>query len=112
MTGTSHGIPVATTFVSGYFAALVNRIFKILPIRERGEATLGTYLDSLIIELLGCERLLTELNGDEGLLTLIATFQYLRDNDDLSVAVVKREVFRAISVCKKIGERFEGGDAS
>ena len=109
MTDTTYGIPLDTSFVSGYFAALVNRIFKILPIRERGETTLPSYLDSLIMELLGCENVLRELNGDEGILTLVSTFRYLRDNGDLPVAVVKREVFRAISVCKKIGERYEGG---
>ena len=111
MTDTVYGITMDNAFVSGYFASLVNRIFKILPIRERGETTLSTYLDSLIIEILGCESVLAELNGDEGILTLVSTFRYLRDNEDLPVSVVRREVFRAISVCKKIGERFEGGGA-
>lgn len=111
MMETSAGIPVDAAFVSGYFSSLVNRIYKILPIRERSESTLGVYLDSLMLELLGCEQLLTEIRGDPVLLTLLSTVRYLRDNPDLPVAVVRREVFRCISVCKKTAERYGGEDA-
>ena len=110
MIETSAGIPVDAAFVSGYFVALVNRLYKILPIRERNEKTLGTYLDSLMCELLGCEQFLMEIRGDAVLVTLLSTIQYLKDHPDLPVAVVKREVFRSISICKKLAERYGGGD--
>ena len=109
---TVYDVVIDDAAVSGYFASLINRIFKILPIREREEATLVSYLDSLAIELLGCESLLPVLSNDGEFISVLATVRYLRDNPDLSVQTVKREVFRTISSCKKIEARYgEGGEA-
>ena len=106
-----YGEPVEEVSVEAYFSSLVNRIFKILPIREREESTLGSYLDSLCLELIGCGDLLPVIGADEGFLTLLATIRSIRDHPELPVPVVRREVFRAISVCKKMMIRFGGGDA-
>ena len=41
-------------------------------------------------------------------LTLLSILQYLINYPKCLVKVVKREVFRAISICKKIGARYAG----
>lgn len=108
MTNTVYEIPVSDVLVAGYFSSLVNRVFKILPIKEREEKTLETYLDSLSMELLGCKSLIPVLNGDGAYLSILASIRYIHDNPDLPLPVIRREVFRTISVCKKIEERFSG----
>lgn len=87
--------------LKNYFDALVNSFFKILPIKETEEATLQDYIESLQIELIGCHSLYSSTNYSPLLLSLISILQYLIDND-CEVRIVKREVFKAISICKKL----------
>lgn len=98
--------------LSNYFKMLVNHFFKILPIRENEEGSLQVYIKSLQIELLGCNELVCAIHNDASYLTLISILQYLLDNPSCPVKDVKREVFKAISICNKLSEIYcdEGGD--
>lgn len=107
MINTSVNIPIGEKLVANYFEALVDCFFKILPIRESGEKTLPIYIKSLQIEILGCKEVIKELSEDPDILVLVSILQYLRDHPDSSVQTVKREVFKAISVCNKIQARYE-----
>lgn len=69
---------------------------------ESKEESLPTYLESLQIELLGCKELIVAINNDSYYLVLLSILQYFIDNPDASVRVVKREVFRAISICNRL----------
>lgn len=89
-----------------YIRGLVDRFFKILPLWEGGEDSLPTYLDSLLIELKGFNGLMYVLNDDRDYVSLLAILQYLIDNPDTNVGVVKREVFRAISICNKLRAKY------
>lgn len=102
MIETTIGVSISDELVSNYFENLVNRFFKILPIREDGEKTLPVYIQSLQSEILGCKGLIHELNYNSNFLTLASILQYLHDNPDCPVSDVKREVFRAIGICNKI----------
>ena len=94
------------TMLNNYFRTLVNLFFKILPIWESGEGSLVTYMKSLQAELLGCRELIDAIHDDPLFVSLIAILQYLIDNPELETPVVKREVFRGISICNKIKERY------
>lgn len=107
MINTAIDIPVTEELVQNYFSSLVNRFFKILPIREAGVKTLPIYIQSLQTELLGCKGLISALNNDASFLTLTAILQYLHDTPDCSVQDVKREVFRAISICNRLKTQYE-----
>lgn len=106
MLDTTAGIPVTKKLLCSYLKNLVNLFFKILPIREKEEASLSTYMNSLQVELLGCKGLITALDNDPYYLTLLAILQYLIDNPDCEVHKVKREVFRAISICNKLKAKY------
>lgn len=106
MLDTVAGIPVTQELLCNYFKNLVNLFFKILPIREKEEASLTTYMQSLQIELLGCKELIIALNNDPYYLTLLAILQYLIDNPKCEVYKVKREVFHAISICNKLKVKY------
>ena len=89
-----------------YFKNLVNRFFKILPMRENNEDTLVIYMQSLQSELLGCKELVESINNDPTYLSLLAILQYLTDNPNEPTRVFKREVFRAISICNKLSAAY------
>lgn len=102
MIETSAGAPVALELLRNYFKSLVNQFFKILPMRENEEASLQTYMQSLQVELLGCQKLIGRYRNDASYLTLLSILQYLIDNPDCPVREVKREVFKCISICNRM----------
>lgn len=103
---TATGFPVDASFLRQYFKTLVNHFFKILPMREQGEESLATYIESLQVELIGCQSLIENLNEDSCFITLLSILQYLIDHPDCSIRVVKREVFHAISICNKLKSKY------
>lgn len=105
---TAAGIPVDGAVLEHYLESLVGRFFKILPLREIGEPSLGVYLESLRNELMGFESLMTDLRGDGMLLSLMSILQYLIDHPETECRAVRREVFRAISLCEKLSGRYCG----
>lgn len=90
-----------------YMSALVGRIFKILPLWEEGSETLGEYMKSLQLELIGLYNFEPGVYDDELFLSIIATLQYLIDHPECKVGTVKREVFRTIGVCNSIRDRYQ-----
>lgn len=108
MVETAAGVQIDTKFLHSYFRTLVNNFFKVLPMRENEEDSLQTYMRSLQIELLGCKEFIVAIKDDSLYLTLLAILQYLIDNPECTVPEVKREVFRAISICNKLQSRYVG----
>ncbi len=94
--------PIDARAVVTYFDSLVNRFFKILPMRENGEASLGVYIKSFQCELLGCQHFIPAVGTDKSYLTLLSILQFLIDNPECPLSDVKREVFRAIGICNKL----------
>lgn len=99
-------VPISEEMVSNYLQMLVNHFFKILPIREEESETLPVYMKSLQLELIGCKEFVSELKNDSSFLTLLSILQYLRDHPDCPVKDVKREVFKAITICNKMKDRY------
>lgn len=106
MLDTSVGVQIDSMLLSNYFTALVNRFFKILPIREQESESLSVYIDSLQKELLGCKSLINVIDNDPSYLTLLSILQHFIDNPQCPVKEVRREVFRAISVCNKLQNKY------
>lgn len=106
MVETTAGMPIDAEVLHNYFRNLVNHFFKILPIREQNEGSLTTYMQSLQAELLGCRGLISAIQKDASYLTLLSILQYLIDNPECTVREVKREVFRAISICNKLKAQY------
>ncbi|MBQ7999758.1 MAG: hypothetical protein IJ298_00895 [Ruminococcus sp.] len=106
MVETTAGMPIEAEVLHNYFRNLVNHFFKILPIREQNEESLTTYMQSLQAELLGCKGLVSAIQNDASYLTLLSILQYLIDNPECTVREVKREVFRAISICNKLKAQY------
>lgn len=103
---TTYGNLIDAALLRNYFKALVDQFFKILPMRENEEKTLQIYTDSLLKELLGCQSLIGELGCDARFMTLLSILQYITDNPDCSVQIVKREIFRAIRLCNYLQQTY------
>ena len=104
---TNQDMPVTRKTVSNYLYALVNRFYKILPMKESGEPTLSKYISSLKREMIGCLDLINGLNDDGRFLTLLASLEYLERhhmNDDVST--VRSEIFRCIGVIKQLRRQY------
>lgn len=106
MMSTTVGVPMDAALLNNYFHNLINLFFKILPLWEGGEKSLSTYMKSLQSELLGCNSFVEAIHNDPMLLSLVSILQYLIDTPDCEVSSVKREVFRAISICNKLKARY------
>lgn len=96
--------------ISGYLDRVVGRLYKILPLKESGEVTINEYLDGLKSELIGVEDF-CDLHGSPMFISVIGIVSYLAgDIDNCEVKKVKREVFRAINLCKRVADNYrEGG---
>lgn len=85
-----------------YLERTVGRLYKILPMKEDNEETIHEYLDSLLVELVGVE-LLERLSDQPYYVGILGIVSYLSEHiDSCSVKKVKRNVFRAIELCKKL----------
>ena len=106
MTNSINDIYVSEELLLNYFQSLVNRFFKILPIRENEEETLTVYMKSLQCEVLGCRKLISDMNNDSRFFTLASILQYLIDAPNCPIKDVKREVFKAIRICNQLKEQY------
>jgi hypothetical protein len=86
------------------FQQYVSKFFKILPMYEEKCPTLSQYVQSLNREMIGLSHLVVNMHNDEEFLTLIATLEGL-NRQDISVSEVKSDVFKSISILKKIKSR-------
>lgn len=101
------GIDIPNELLGNYLFKLVDQFFKILPMKEDGEPSLKEFMRSLQLELLGCKGLIEQLSNDSMFLSLIAILQYMID-EECDTATVKREVFKSISICKKLRKKYCG----
>ena len=90
------GQTVRNDLVKNYFHDLVNRFFKILPMRENGEESLQTYMRSLRVELIGGKGLIPELKVNSSYLTLMAILEYMM----LSLYVISSKSILLSRRCK------------
>lgn len=103
---TRAGVPMNATILTNYLRSLINLFFKILPIWESGEGSIETYIKSLQVELLGCKELIEAIHEDPLFLSLISILQFFIDNPETEIHAVRREVFKAISICNKLKARY------
>lgn len=103
---TRYDICLPKGLVNNYCQNLINMFYKILPMKENGEETLGVYMEGLMFELVGAKSVMVALRHDALYLSLLSILQGMIDQPECEVAVVKREVFSAISICNKLKDRY------
>lgn len=86
------------------FQQYVGKFFKILPMYEEQCPTLSQYVQSLNREMVGLSNLVVNMQNEEEFLTLVATLEGL-NRKDITVEEVKSDVFKSISILKKMKSR-------
>lgn len=110
---TSNGKPIRGEMVDKYLKSLIGKFFKILPIKEKEDSTLVTYMSNFQAELLGFTALLPVASCDGNFVTLLSILQFLIDHQEITADQLRGHVFRAISISKHLIELYgnsEGGD--
>lgn len=102
---TKHNIELSDELISRQIYDLVNRFYKILPIKESGEPTLKQYQESLLREMLGCQSLIVAFHQDDRYISLLSILQYMIDHDP-DVSIVRSDVFRAIGILKNLQKKY------
>lgn len=88
-----------------YFEFLINKTYKILPMKEENSETLKSYLESYQVELIGNKQLVKLLIDEPQFITVLNTMQFLIDSD-YSIETCKKEVFKCIRILNKINKKY------
>lgn len=88
-----------------YFEFLINKTYKILPLKEENSDTLKSYLESYQRELIGNMDLIPLLVDEPRFITVLNTMQFLI-SEEYSDKVCKREVFKCIHILEAIKEKY------
>ena len=88
-----------------YFQFLINKTYKILPLKEEKSDTLKSYLESYLRELIGNKELVSILVDEPKFITVLNTMQFLIA-EEYSDKVCKREVFKCIRILEEINEKY------
>lgn len=95
-----------------YFEFLINKTYKILPMKEENSETLKSYLESYLRELIGNKNLVCILVDEPKFITVLNTMQFLI-SEEYSVSVCKKEVFKCIRILEDINSKyFKDGDTN
>lgn len=94
-----------------YITSLINKTYKILPMREENSPTLKSYLNSYLVELVGCQKLVLLLANEPQFITIITTMTYLADNE-CSIQRYKKEIFKCIHILDSINKKYFEGEVS
>lgn len=94
-----------------YFDYLINKTYKILPLKEDNSETLKSYLESYLRELIGNKELIGVLVNEPQFITVLNIIQFLI-SEEYSIRACKKEIFRCIHILEEIKSKyFEGGDS-
>ena len=94
---TVYNFDVDAAIVKEDLIRLTNQIWKLIPMRENGEAW-GSQLDNIIIEIVGLEKIFS-LN----FLILISKLEGLKERGiDLSFSSWRRNIFKAINLLGEV----------
>lgn len=104
---------ISDNLFKNYLDRLVDRFYKILPLKEQKSDTLSTYIQSLQCELIGSKNLILYLNDDSQFINLISILQFFIDNE-FDDKICKREIMKAINISKQLKSKYfpnENGDS-
>lgn len=103
---TKYNYEIPNYSVNEYLLFLINQFFKILPMKENNEQSLRKYIHSLQRELIGCKEIFPEFSNSESFISLISILEYMINNNP-DTSTVKSDVFKAISICKRISKNIK-----
>jgi hypothetical protein len=95
-----------------YLNSVVNSVFKILPLYEESNVGIETYVESLLFELYGLDKVVDVKNSYE-YISLLSTLESVKvevTRKESKKSVVKREIFKCINIIKNMVAKLEEGE--
>ena len=94
-----------------YFDTLINSVFKILPLYEERNDGIQTYIESLLFELYGLDKVFDIKDSYEyvSVLSILESIKEEVAKENSKKKVIKREVFKCINIIKNTIKRFGNG---
>ena len=99
--------PISENLCGNYFDVLINRLYKILPLKEEKSPTVATYIQSLLSELTGCQEVILFIQEDGQYMSVINSLEYICFCED--VKECKREIFKCIHTVEKLKKKYLRG---
>jgi hypothetical protein len=93
---------------TNYFTRLVDKLFKVIPLKEDNASTVDGYIQDLIYELMGGDTLFEMSDYDSRLIDIILLLQAIKD-EDMSHSEYRRAIFKCITLTNQI-KNCVGGD--
>lgn len=97
-------ISVSSELFNNYLDALVNRLFKIIPLYEESNGGLYTYTQSLLFELYGLNDSVVDISTKPEYVIIVSTLESIADSvlfEDTQ-KVVRRETLKCMDIVKKM----------
>lgn len=94
---------IPDTMCYNFLSRLVDKLFKIIPLKENHSATVTTYIEDLIYELSGNNELFEVSNYNPKILDIICTLESVKD-ENMSHAEYRRSIFKCITITRQLKE--------
>lgn len=94
-----------------YLDTLINSVFKILPLYEERNDGIQTYIESLLFELYGLDKVF-DIKDSYEYVSILSILESIREEvakENSKKRVIKREVFKCINIIKNTIKRLEKG---
>lgn len=98
---------INNTACYNYLSRLVDKLFKIIPLKEVHSPTIETYIEDLIFELNGNNNVFVETGYNPKLIDIISILEAIK-NEDMSHKEYRRSVFKCISITEQLQEYMSG----
>lgn len=95
-----------------YLNTVVNSVYKILPLYEEENVGLEIYIESLLFELYGLDKVVEMERSHEyvSLLSILESVKAEINKEDSKKSTIKREVFKCINIIKSMVAKLEEGE--
>nr|DAJ77310.1 MAG TPA: hypothetical protein [Caudoviricetes sp.] len=96
--------PICEKMCENYFDVLINKLYKILPLKEERSLTVDKYIESLLSELTGGQDVILLIHEDGQYLSVINSLEFIRTCE--SISVCRREIFKCIRIVEKLKQKY------
>jgi hypothetical protein len=92
---------ISDRYLREYLKSLIDKTYKILPLKEENSPTLDKYLNSYLRELVGWTNMFPSYGSEAKIVSVLPTISYFAHNE-CDVATTKAEVFKCIHAIEDI----------
>lgn len=93
---------IPPTLTKVYKDILINRVFKILPLKEENYSTVNEHIDSVSSEIFGFSAICNNLSDASKLISVVNLLEHVRV--EIEHKAYRREILKCCNLIKKVGD--------